>query len=125
MGGTGPVDEALRVVASVVADGRGAGWVGHRAVGADHVEGWMVERESQASQWDNTRVHQQSDIVDKGALALDEPGRIAAAQADLSQSEHAAPRTQQASPPAQALIGPQRQTTARPDTARVAERLVK
>src|SRR5260370_26643533 len=80
-----------------------------------------MEPQRQTSEPDDTRIHQELQVVLPRHLAFEEPEWIAAAQARLAETENTSPVTDEASPPAQALIGPERQAAADPHSVRIEE----
>src|SRR5439155_9107845 len=111
-----------RIVRAIIAYGRGSSWVGDGTAGADDVQRWVMQRQGQAPEWQDARIHEQVHVVVQRSFAFEKPERIAAPQAHGAEAEHPAPATGKAAPPAQALVWPERQAAAHPNTFRLEER---
>ena len=114
-GGRRPVDHAPRIVRSVVAHRGGPSRVRDGAAGADHVHRRVMQRQRETPERHDPRVHQQLQLVAPGPLALEKAERVAGPQAGLAEPKDAAMPAHEAAPPAQALVWPERQSTADPD----------
>src|SRR5439155_8552009 len=76
-----PVDHAPRIVRAIIAYGRGSSWVGDGTAGADDVQRWVMQRQGQAPEWQDARIHEQVHVVVQRSFAFEKPERIAAPQA--------------------------------------------
>ena len=116
--GRRPMDHPPRVVRAVVAHGGGPRWVGHRTARADDVQRRVVERQSQASERHHTWIDEQLESVTPWLLAFEKAKRVTCAQAGFAEVKDAPTLADQAPPPAQTLIGPQRHAATDPHAIR-------